>query len=145
MILIRQAGARDFRRILEIENASFGTDAWDREIFLAYLRDYPDLFFVARLGRRICGYAVTCMDRTSAELASIAVDPDFRGHGVGRSLLRHTASRLRRGGMDRWWLTVRTGNETAIAFYCRFGFTRVRRVRGYYEDGEDGWRMQRKP
>lgn len=37
---------------------------------------------------------------------------------------------------------MRVSNETAIAFYRRFGFTRVRRVRGYYEDGEDGWRMQ---
>lgn len=102
MILIRQAGARDLRRILEIENASFRSDAWDREVFLAYLRDYPELFIVARLGRRVCGYAITCMDRKSAELASIAVDPELRGHGVGRSLLRHTASRLRRGSIDRW-------------------------------------------
>jgi ribosomal-protein-alanine N-acetyltransferase len=36
---------------------------------------------------------------------------------------------------------VKVTNETARAFYEKFGFNKVRRVRRYYEDGEDAWLM----
>jgi ribosomal protein S18 acetylase RimI-like enzyme len=35
---------------------------------------------------------------------------------------------------------VRTDNRSAIALYERHGYTRVRRLPGFYEDGADGWR-----
>jgi ribosomal protein S18 acetylase RimI-like enzyme len=38
---------------------------------------------------------------------------------------------------------VKVTNEEARAFYERYWFERVRRVRRYYEDGEDGWLMAR--
>jgi ribosomal-protein-alanine N-acetyltransferase len=143
-IEIRQARFADLKRMLEIENASFPIHPWDREIFLNYMRDFGDMFFVAKAGRRICGYVIIAKDATRAELASIAVDPAYRGLGIGHKMLQHTLSLLRDGKIETWWLTARVSNVTAINFYESLGFQRTRKVKRYYENGEDGVRMQLK-
>jgi ribosomal-protein-alanine N-acetyltransferase len=140
-IEIRQARRSDLERILEIEKLSFSREAWNRKLLLEYLQGCPELFLVAKSGRRIAGYSITCVTRTGAELVSIAVDPAFREHGVGTAMMKYTAAILRRRGESNWSLNVRIKNESAIRLYRRFGFVRSRTLRGYYEDGGDAWRM----
>lgn len=140
-IEIRQFRKSDLTRLLQIENLCFPSEAWDRQLFLEYFARYPNLFLVAKFGRRIAGYAITCAGRERAELASIAVDPAFRAHGVGAALIKYTAVELQRRQVRHWCLMVRITNESAIRFYRRFGFVRTRTVRGYYEAGGDAWRM----
>jgi ribosomal protein S18 acetylase RimI-like enzyme len=55
------------------------------------------------------------------------------------SLLR----RLRLRRIKRLTLMVKTTNREARAFYEKYAFEKVRRVRRYYEDGSDGWLMAR--
>jgi ribosomal-protein-alanine N-acetyltransferase len=129
-------------RVLAIEQSSFADDAWDQKLFLAYHRDCPDLFLIARLGRRAVGYAITCADSRKAELASIAVDPRHRRHGVAKALLDYTYSQLRAKRIKSWWLMVATGNEPGIRFYEQYGFKRTRLVKRYYGAGRDGYRMR---
>jgi ribosomal-protein-alanine N-acetyltransferase len=139
---IRPATRRDLRRILDIEAASFGRDAWDRPIFENALAESPDLFVVARLAGRIAGYSITYVERGAGELVSIAVHPLYRRNGVGEALMRFTQGELKRRGVTAWRLMVRLDNEPAIGFYRRLGFARTRNVRGYYGRGVDGWRME---
>jgi ribosomal protein S18 acetylase RimI-like enzyme len=49
--------------------------------------------------------------------------------------------RLRLRGVVRLGLMVRSTNRKALAFYKKFGFQKVRIVRGYYEDRHDGLLM----
>jgi ribosomal-protein-alanine N-acetyltransferase len=146
-ISIRLLKPSDLPRILEIERASFGEDAYDRNLFADFYRKCGDLFLVAVRGARVCGYMVTCSGgRTAsgrAELVSVAVDPRHREHGVASALMASTLRRLRRRGVVRFSLMVKVTNRAAIRFYERYGFNRSRIVRGYYEDGADGWRMAR--
>jgi ribosomal-protein-alanine N-acetyltransferase len=139
---IRPFRPADVERILEIERASFGRDAWPRSMFLGFARHCPDLFLVLKSGRRITGYSITCIAGEKAELTSIAVDPRVRRQGLAQALLDHTAAELRRRRVRSWWLMVRVDNEAAIAFYRGYGFTRTRQVRNYYEDGASGYRMR---
>lgn len=134
---------RHLRRILEIELASFGKAAWPRRLFLELQRDCPDLFFAAKVSRRIAGYSATCVAEGQAELVSLAVHPDYRRRGVAGALLQHTMRDLRRAKIRRVELMVRTGNAAGIRLYHSFGFRRVRMVRRYYEDGGDGILMAR--
>lgn len=124
-------------RILAIENAAFPDEAYSRQTFLELHRECGPLFYVAKWGRGIAGYMVTAAEQGRAEIVSIAVDPAARGRGVGTALMRRTLSRLRRLGIGRLDLMVRPTNAAAIRFYAGFGFRRVRRVAGYYDDGED--------
>ena len=128
--------------MVEIEKASFGRDAWPPELFLEYFLGSPELFLVARLGRRIAGYSITQTTWRGAELESIAVDPRYRGRGIAQALLQATIAGL--DGASALRLMVETANEAALRFYRQFGFIRVRKVPRYYGRGRDAWRMQLK-
>ena len=138
---VRRAQKQDLRRILRIEQASFGTDAWDSKLFREYLRHCPQLFLVAETSARLAGYIITSIGEGKAELVSIAVSPAFRRRGIGKLLLNQTLARLERRDIGAWWLMVRTTNESAIRFYRRFGFVLARLVKNYYEDGASAWCM----
>ena len=133
---------RDIDRIVEIELSSFKRDAWERELFVGMLEQCPDLFLVAKVGRRIVGYSITCMQRDKAELVSIAVFPRARLQGAGEALMRWTRRELNRRKVRAWRLMVRIDNEGAIRFYRGLGFKRVRTVKDYYGTGKDGWGME---
>jgi [ribosomal protein S18]-alanine N-acetyltransferase len=138
---------RDFERVVAIERASFGKDAWPAELFLEYWRASPELFLIAKVrnkgaGRKIAGYSITRTDWRGAELESIAVDPPYRGRGVAQALLNATIARLRSQAASTLRLMVGTANESALRFYQRFGFIRVRKVARYYGAGRDAWRMR---
>ena len=126
--------------MVEIERASFGKHAWPAELFVEYWRHTPDLFLIARLGRRITGYSITRTDWRGAELESIAVDPRYRGRGVAQALLDATLAQLPAGVALR--LMVSTANDAALRFYRQYGFIRTRLVKRYYGKGRDAWRMR---
>lgn len=139
---IRKFEIADLDRVLAIEQASFGEDAWDEKLFRAFYRRYPDLFLVARVGRRTAGYSITCAGSRNAELASIAVNPRDRRCGVAETLLNHTLRELRSRNVKTWWLMVGVENEAAIRFYERYGFKRQKLVKRYYGPKRNGWRMR---
>jgi ribosomal-protein-alanine N-acetyltransferase len=139
-IQVGRFGRRDLKRVIEIELASFGKDAWPSDSFLDYLQACPSLFLVARIGRLIAGYSITTTGWRGAEIESIAVDPKYRGRGVAGALLDSTVQQLDRGIALR--LMVDTTNDRAVRFYRRHGFVRSRLVKSYYGPGRDGWRMR---
>jgi ribosomal-protein-alanine N-acetyltransferase len=141
---IRRAVLRDLCRVQEIENASFGREAYDCKLFAYYFRRCGGLFLVAERRGFICGYMITLARGSArAELVSVAVDPAARGSGAASALLERTLQRLRRRQVARFHLVVRVGNRAALAFYNKFGFRRIRRVPGYYGAGRDGIAMSR--
>jgi ribosomal-protein-alanine acetyltransferase len=142
-VRIRPFRPSDLPRVLRIEHASFGRDAWPREAFEEYALTFPRLFLIAAAGMRLVGYSIACISGKAGEIASIAVLPAYRGRGIARALLAATLGRLRRRGLRSVWLMVRPDNTGAIALYRRAGFVRTSTIRGYYEDGGAGWRMRR--
>jgi ribosomal-protein-alanine N-acetyltransferase len=138
---VRPFERRNLGRIVEIEQDSFGKDAWPAELFIEYWRRSPELFLVARQGRRIAGYSISRVNWRGAELESIAVDPRYRGQGIARSLLDATVVRLRSQSTGVLRLMVSTANAPALRFYREYGFVRTRLVKRYYGAGRDAWRM----
>lgn len=139
---MRRFEAGDLEDVLAIELDSFGAEAWDKRLFLEYFRKYPELFFVAGLGRRTVGYSIACGGLRSAELVSIAVLARNRRQGVAKALVDRTAAELRARRVTTWWLMVDVGNASAIRFYETYGFVQTKRVKKYYSAGRDGWRMR---
>jgi ribosomal-protein-alanine N-acetyltransferase len=140
---VRKMRWADLDRILEIERASFGADAYDRKLFADCLHTPEDLFLTAGRGRKVWGYLMGCSRGRRAELVSIAVDPAARGEGAASALIESALRRWKRRRIERVSLTVKTSNRQAETCYLKYGFRRVRRVCRYYEDGSDGWRMAR--
>jgi ribosomal-protein-alanine N-acetyltransferase len=140
---VRRVRLQDLGRILEIEAASFGADAYDRNLFAEYTRKCGGLFLVAEWGNKVCAYSITVLSPgrigNRAELVSVAVDPAFLGKGAASALMESTLRRLRRRGITRLGLMV--VNDRALGFYKKYGFRKLRRVARYYEDGADGLSM----
>ena len=145
---VRRFRIADLDRILEIEDASFGAEAYDRNLFAEFFRQSGELFLVAERGGRICGYILACTYRRalwkSAELVSVAVVPSARGKGAASALMDSTLRRLRLRRVGRIGLMVRLTNQPARRFYEKYGFERVRTVRRYYEDGADALLMRKR-
>ena len=134
-------------RILAIESASFGPEAYECKLFAYYLAKCGGLFLVAERRRSVCAYMITCLrgnPPVRAELISVAVDPASRESGAASMLLEATLRRLRRRRVANLQLVVRDSNHPAQAFYRKYGFRPIRRVPGYYEDGGDGIAMARR-
>jgi ribosomal-protein-alanine N-acetyltransferase len=142
-IEIRRFRLSDLDRIEAIEIASFGNDAYERNLFADFFHKCGDLFLVVERRSAVCGYIVTCIRGERAELVSIAVDPGSRGKGAASALMESTLRRLRRRGVARLVLMVRVTNAPARRFYEKYGFRKVRLAPRYYEDDTDGVLMSR--
>jgi ribosomal-protein-alanine N-acetyltransferase len=139
---IRLFRLSDMDRILEIERAIFPRDAYDRNLFAEYFHMCGELFLVLVRSGIVCGYMLSCI-RPRPEIVSIAVQPAQRRKGAASLLLESTVRRLRRRQVARLNLMVRVKNRAALKFYVKYGFMKVRIVRGYYDDGTDGFLMSK--
>jgi ribosomal-protein-alanine N-acetyltransferase len=138
---VRRLRVGDLERVVEIEDASFGTDAYERNTFADYLRRCGGLFLAAERERKVWGYLIACTQGNRAELVSMAIHPAARRRGAASALMESVLRRLRRRRVVRLGLMVKVTNLEAQAFYAKYGFTKVRLAPGYYEDGADGWLM----
>lgn len=106
---------------------------WPREDFSAFLAERETLSLVAcDARRRIAGFALIRVAAAEAELITIAVDPKWRGRGVGAALLRAGLEALRMTPAQKIFLEVAEDNPAAGALYRKHGFTMVARREAYY-------------
>jgi len=91
---------------------------------------------IARLDAIPLGFALVRSVLDECELLLLAVDPVWRGRGIGDALLASSLSTARRRGIASMNLEVRASNS-AIKLYEKFGFEYVHRRPGYYR-GNDG-------
>jgi [ribosomal protein S18]-alanine N-acetyltransferase len=68
-----------------------------------------------------------------AEILTLAVAPDHRGRGLGRSLVQQVFARARETGAEKVMLEVQDGNVAAIQLYESLGMTAFDRRRNYYK------------
>jgi ribosomal-protein-alanine N-acetyltransferase len=131
---LRSLEAYDLDAVEEIERASYPTP-WSRSMFAAELQKPSSLSLGAyHESGELVGYAIVSRYVEAWHVMNIAVIPEFRRRGIGRTLLERlfeiTASDARRG----YTLEVRVSNADAIRLYERLGFEARGIRRGYYTD-----------
>jgi ribosomal protein S18 acetylase RimI-like enzyme len=95
------------------------------------------ILYLAMDGDDACGIAGCALDQddaTRAHLISMWTAPTHRQHGVGRLLVNEILGWARRRGASTLKLMVTSGNESAILFYQRLGFTPTGRSEPYPND-----------
>jgi len=129
---IEPATSSDVGDLARLHAAGFYR-GWPREDFSQFLADRDVLSFVAcDAKRRIAGFALVRLAGDEAELITIAVDPKWRGKGVGGALLRAGLEALLMTAARTIFLEVAEDNPAAIALYRRHGFEAVGRRAAYY-------------
>ena len=139
---IRPATRAELPSILAIEQASETAPHWSEAVYLQAFETTARCLLVAEADA-ICGYAVGSLMGGEAELESVAVDREFRRHGVGRQLCAAVIDWARAGGARSITLEVRAGSAGAIALYRSLGFRPAGRRPGYYADPFDDALIQR--
>lgn len=138
-VTIRRAERADLLAVVRIESASF-PQPWPTNAFEAFLGE-PGFVVAVDAADRVVGYAVADVSPTHGgrigHLKDIAVHPDRRGRGIATALLDHVFAYVHTSGADSLKLEVRESNEPARNLYRSEGFEPLRRVEGYYADGED--------
>ncbi len=80
-----------------------------------------------------CG-ALRKLGPTLAEIKRMYVDPDLRGHRLGRRILDQLEARARAFGYRRLRLETGTLQERAVNLYVSAGFTRIPCYNEYADD-----------
>lgn len=90
---------------------------------------HPAGVFVAEEDGVMAGYITTRVDAFSriGRIPNLAVDPAFRGRGIGSDLIAFALQWLREQGMELAKIETLEQNERGQALYPRFGFREVAR------------------
>ncbi|BAL81347.1 ribosomal protein S18-alanine N-acetyltransferase [Caldisericum exile] len=143
-IEIVKAKINDVKKIIEIEELSYN-DPWPREIFMVdYLFNASSDYFVAKLHGKVIGFIGVWYEGKKLHIINVAVHPNERGKGIGTSLLLFAISLAKELGYEVVYLEARKSNISAQKLYKKLGFIEVEELKGYYQDGEDGIRMELK-
>jgi GNAT superfamily N-acetyltransferase len=132
----RDAVERFVRRIPEGDRTFFKEDVRDPEVVAAWAR--PDAGrLLAVEGDDVIGYAaVVPLQGWSSHVGEVRVivDPDHRGHGVGRALVRHAVLQALRLGLTRMVVEVVADQEATVAMFRSHGFHPEALLRDHVRD-----------
>jgi ribosomal protein S18 acetylase RimI-like enzyme len=144
---LRPARLPDLDALLALECATFTSDLLSRRRMRHWIGAQNGIFIVAAdASDSVAGYGLvfTRRDSRSARLYSLALAPAARGLGLGAELVRELEARARRAGFTHLHLEVAQANAPALALYGKLGYVRLRALPGFYEDGTDAWRMEKR-
>ena len=129
---------RHLGQVLDIERQVYARP-WTASLFLSEIVQRSTRFYiVAKLGRRVVGYAGLMVIGDEGHVTNIAVDPALHRRKVASRLLYALMSEARRRGATACTLEVRVANLAAQRLYQQFGFAPVGIRKNYYvETGED--------
>jgi len=123
--------------------------------FMDLHQQFPATFIVAEENEEVVGY-IMCRIETGlsnfgllgiarkAHVISIAVLPAHQRQGIGLALMQEAMRNMLLYKARECYLEVRMNNTPAVSLYKKMDFDIIKRIRGYYIDGEDAYIMARK-
>lgn len=136
---IRPMTISDLPQVLKIEESSF-KNPWKKEHFVYEIKEnkYSEPIVMC-LGDKVIGYAICWRLFEEFHLANIAIDPEYRGMGLGEYLFDYTLYMVK--NELYYILEVRVNNVPALKLYTKKGFSILFTRKNYYPDGEDAFVM----
>ena len=114
-------------------NGLWNADHWERElsdpkrICVGITEGSDNVSAVA------CGWIVL----DELQITVVAVDPEHRRQGLGRTVLKQLLLDASSAGARQAFLDVAEDNHGALALYGALGFHTIGRRAGYYRNGKD--------
>jgi ribosomal-protein-alanine N-acetyltransferase len=108
-----------------------------------HIRDKDTMVLVASTDGIIAGFTIMRFGENQAHLFLLAVQPEFRRTGIGRSMMQWLEKSCRAAGIQQVRLEVRASNRGAMRFYRNLGYRFLGKVAGYYDRRESAAIMAR--
>src|SRR5579871_4952234 len=138
---LRPATAADAPTLLSIirkyyahDHIAFHPREISRGLSLLLARNPPGWAWLAVSGKRTVGYAVCTrgfdyeFGGAVATITDLYLEPEFRGRGFGRMILKQIEAHCRRAGIAGLELQVERRNAPARKLYRKFGFEAADRI-----------------
>ena len=145
---VRVATRDDLGAIMELETATFESDAWSTESMSSELASEHTRYLYAfdpATPDALAGYGGLLAPQGSgeADIQTLAVAPSARRHGLGRTLVTALLAEAAARGAAEVFLEVRADNPNARALYDSLGFEQIAvRAKYYQPDGVDAQVMR---
>lgn len=138
---VRLATARvgDLTAVMRVMDAAFEPaygEAWSAAQLLTLFALPSARVCLAWDGDRACGFSAARIAGPESELLLLAVDPLYRGRGIGALLMNDWQVWAAEQGADDYFLEMRADND-AVYLYNQTGFLECGRRPAYYR-GNDG-------
>jgi ribosomal protein S18 acetylase RimI-like enzyme len=142
---IRHATLRDTDALVRMENRCFVTDRITRRSFRYLLSRANATTLVEEAQGVLRGYAMVLFNAGTslARLYSFAVEPEFRGRGIGVRLLQAVDEESAARDCVAIRLEVRRDNAPAMALFQKAGYRQFGSYADYYEDHMDALRLEK--
>ncbi len=141
---VRRAVVTDLEPLVEIEHACFRTDRIKKRQMRYLLTKAKAVTFVATSEQSVIGYLTMLIPQSPrpVRIYSLAVDPVYRGNGVAKKLIAALFMVCKELRRQRVRLEVRESDLNVQSLYTKMGFSSIKTLDKYYEDGENGIRME---
>jgi ribosomal-protein-alanine N-acetyltransferase len=133
----------DIRQVMPIEKASFPApwpaSAYRYELNKNHLSNYLVLRTDgdADTQARVVAYGGFWLIVDEGHISTLAVDPAWRGRGLGEWMLMILIETAILRGARELTLEVRVSNRVAQGLYRKYGFVQVGLRKGYYQDNHE--------
>jgi ribosomal-protein-alanine N-acetyltransferase len=136
---IRRMKEEDLPAVLSIEALCF-SNPWSDSTFRGEIQNtsvsFP-LVVVRRPGDEVVAYIIFWQIRDDVQVNNVAVHPDFRGLGLGETIMRYAIARVRDAGATFMTLEVRQSNMPAMTLYRKLGFEIMGTRKNYYSKPDE--------
>jgi ribosomal protein S18 acetylase RimI-like enzyme len=124
-IQTREFRIEDYQAAIELWNKLEGLDIAegdDRETILRFLHRNPGLSRVAMDDAAMVGAVLCGHDGRRGYVYHLAVDPTYRGQGIGRRLIAECLAGLKEAGLERANILVADDNPRGLEFWSSCGW-----------------------
>jgi ribosomal protein S18 acetylase RimI-like enzyme len=144
IVEIRASELTDADAINELEKAVFSPKLrYGPSVIIALIRTLPPnlvLTALLKTNDEIVGFIageVDNSDKTLGRIITIEIDPIFQHQSIGSKLLQKIEKNMiDHYSLQKIELQVHSLNQTAINFYKKHGYIKIKELRNYYARGE---------
>ena len=137
-VTTRQINIYDLNDVMDITQKSLEGN-FTQKYFSNLISLHRKTSIVAELDDNVVGYVIVKTEEPKkGHVISIAVDPEYRGKGIGKKLMNVVSDNLSNLGAKQISLMVRKSNEPAINMYEGLNYIKTGSIKSYYRsNGED--------
>lgn len=146
MHTLSQARKFDLEDIQQLDAEVYGDDAYSYMILRQFLDVAGELFLVCKDGKGnvvAYGIIVSSVSQGNGWLLSLVVGLSHRRKGIGTALVNQLLDKASLSPLEKIYLTVAPGNDSAISLYERLGFATMRIEHHYFGRNKDRIIMRR--
>ena len=144
-VTYRSANAQDIPVMVSLDKQLFPYSPWSSGQYREEI-SAPTRYFIVALdeAQNIIGYAgVFAPGGTEADILTVGVIPEHRGHGIARALMALLTEWAKMQGSNAMMLEVKIDNLEAIPLYESLGYLRISERKNFYGPGRDALVMRK--